>query len=291
MSTLTEHPPAQARVHSRDAIRTWGYLRLTMIGVVVGLGVAVLYEHFHAPHHCWQTSISAYYYTPARGYFVGALTAIAVCMVCLRGNTELEDVLLNLGGMLAPIVAFVPTPDAGGCTSARSALESTPANVANNVTALLVVGLLALVFAAWRARRGERKPRIGFVAAVLVWLVTAVVFEADRHFFIHTAHYAAAVLLFACIVAVVVVNAFDFKDRGKARDRGNPTDRGKRKSVRNRYMLIAALMGVALGGLLIAEAAGYAYWLIVLETALLVLFGAFWVIQTVELWGHGLRGD
>jgi len=39
------------------------------------------------------------------------IAAIGVCMIALKGSTEWEDILLNLGGMLAPVVAFVATPE------------------------------------------------------------------------------------------------------------------------------------------------------------------------------------
>ena len=90
------------------AVRTWHYLRLALVALVLGLVAAVLYEH--AQVHCFQTSISAYWYTPARGYFVAMLLGMSVCLVCLRGSTEAEDILLNFAGMFAPVVAFAPTP-------------------------------------------------------------------------------------------------------------------------------------------------------------------------------------
>lgn len=31
------------------------------------------------------------------------------------------------------------------------------------------------------------------------------------------------------------------------------------------------------------------HWLFVLEATLIILFAAFWVVQTVELWDEGLR--
>jgi hypothetical protein len=68
------------------AVRTWHYLRLALVALVLGLVAAVLYEH--AQVHCFQTPISAYRYTPARGYFVAMLLGMSVCMVCLRGSTQ-----------------------------------------------------------------------------------------------------------------------------------------------------------------------------------------------------------
>src|SRR5690242_8598641 len=99
------------------AARTWLYLRLAMAFVLAGLAAAVLYEHSQTD--CFQSSISAYYYTPARNVFVGAVITIGVCMVCLRGNTHLENIMLNVAGAFALLLALVPTPKPGSCNSFR----------------------------------------------------------------------------------------------------------------------------------------------------------------------------
>ena len=103
-------------------IKTWRYLRLGMIALVIALSAAITYEVIRRDDGCVQTSISAYYYTHAQAIFVGSLIAIGACLICLRGSTEPEDILLNLAGMLAPVVAIVPTPHAGKCAS----LDGTP---------------------------------------------------------------------------------------------------------------------------------------------------------------------
>ena len=81
------------------AVKTYRYLRLAMIALVVGLFACVLYEHSKTRTGCWQTSISAYYYTPVQGFLVAALVTIGVSLVALRGNTDWEDVLLNMAGV------------------------------------------------------------------------------------------------------------------------------------------------------------------------------------------------
>ena len=138
------------------AIKTWRYLRLAMITLVVGLTAAVVYEVVRGGADCVQTSISAYYYTHAQAIFVGALVAIGACLVCLRGSSEIEDVLLNVAGMLAPVVALVPTPKVGDCASLPGVPKDPTPNIENNVTALLVMGLVAFVVLAglsWRRRQ------------------------------------------------------------------------------------------------------------------------------------------
>src|SRR3954468_20244083 len=97
------------------AIKTWRYLRLALVALVVGLVVSVTYERTKVD--CWPTSLSAYYYTPVHAYFVSALVAMGVCMFCLAGTTPAEDILLNIGGIFAVIVGLVPTPHPGHCAS------------------------------------------------------------------------------------------------------------------------------------------------------------------------------
>ena len=41
---------------------------------------------------------------------MGALMAMGVSMVVLKADNEVEDILLNIAGVLAPVVALVPTP-------------------------------------------------------------------------------------------------------------------------------------------------------------------------------------
>src|SRR4051812_8792439 len=88
------------------AVKSYRYLRLSIVIVLLALLCSVLLERSHAP--CWEESISAYFYTPAHSMFIGALVALGVGLIALRGSTDVEDVLLNVAGVLAPIVAFVP---------------------------------------------------------------------------------------------------------------------------------------------------------------------------------------
>ena len=61
----------------------------------------------HPP--CQQTSISAYFYTPVRAVFITALGALGACLIIYRGNSITENIVLNLAGLAAIVVAFVPT--------------------------------------------------------------------------------------------------------------------------------------------------------------------------------------
>ena len=267
-------------------VKTYRYLRLAMVTMLLLLAAAVLIERFHTDPGCFQTSISAYYYTPAQAIFVGTLIAVGVCMVVLKGSTEWEDILLNLGGMLAPVVALVPTPVKGRCFSVAGAQPDIPSNVANNIPAIFAAGLVGLGITVWLGRRGlARHPKnaIGVAVAGAVLAGGFGWFLAGRDHFIANAHYGAAFPLFGCIVAVVLINA-----RGYGAREAGTTDVSR--VFRNRYTLIAALMvALPLSMWLVSLAIEWYHLVLWVEATLLVLFAAFWVIQTRELWTEGVR--
>jgi hypothetical protein len=261
------------------AVKTWRYLRLAMVVLVVGLGASIAYERWTAD--CTQTSISAYWYTPVQAYFVAAVVAIGVCLVCLRGSTDVEDILLNLAGMFAPVVAFVPTPNPSRCASKLEPAKISELSIENNVAALLIAGgfALAIFLLVTRLTRPAltKTALAGYVAAAATLVLATVVFLADQDWFVGHAHNVAAVVMFACILAAVCSNALGF-GRAEARPRWQ-----------NPYGAIAVAMLVSAIGFGIAGWAGWRYWILAVEIALICLFAVFWIIQTVELWHRGLR--
>jgi len=102
------------------ALRTYTAIRVGVVAVVVALGFAVWREIANSPHDCVQRSLSAYYYTPVRPVFVGALLVIGFAMIVMWGRTVTEDATLNLAGLLLIVVAFVPTLDANYCSIGTS---------------------------------------------------------------------------------------------------------------------------------------------------------------------------
>jgi hypothetical protein len=269
-----------------NSVITYRYLRVAMILLVVGLAAAVLREMVAVGFDCAQDSISSYYYTPAQGVFVGVLVAIGVCLVAIKGSTDVEDVLLNIAGMLAPVVAFVPTPYVAACYSTPVDTERVQANVANNMLALLVMGFAALVVARFfRPAAGSSTNHRLFVAggtvSLLIFLVFGAVFALARDFFVSAAHYGAAIPLFGCIIAVAGINAWHL---------GNLTPGASRRTYwTNRYALIAGgMIGSLVLGAVLDFGFGWAYWLLAVEALLIALFAVFWGLQTFQLWDKGL---
>ena len=277
----TSEPGPLRDDHQLRAIKTFNYLRVAIVALVVGLFSAVGYEWVVAPDHCFQESISAYYYTPVRGYFVAALLGIGVCLFCLKGSTDIEDGLLNLAGMFAPVVALVPTPSRGECASVLGSKADLSEQVANNVFALILVGSIGLiVIAVQTVRRFAHIPlhaRMGYAAAAAVWIAIGLVFALDLESFVGNAHYAAAVPMFVCIVAVVFVNAFAYEKKTEA------------ASARNRYAAVGLTMILTSALIGLCAILGWNHAVIAIEVDLILLFAVFWVVQTKELWREGLR--
>ena len=119
---------------SSGTLVTYRYVRLTMVGLAVAIGAALLEQRLDATS--FLSSISAYYYTPARGVLVAALFGIGVCLICVRGGTVLEDALLNVAGMLGLVVALVPTPPQGSGALLAAERAERLAAIRNNFPAL-----------------------------------------------------------------------------------------------------------------------------------------------------------
>jgi hypothetical protein len=156
------------------ALRTYRFLRLTVIGVIAMLVISILLE-IHRTDWCVKGAVSAYYYSPARSVFVGALCAIGLVLIALWGKTTVEDSLFNLAGLLAPVVAFVPAKDDGLCPADplsepvgsrvdRARILATSQDAIANAmwSYLVVVGLFlaVLVVIGVVARRQDRWPLI-----------------------------------------------------------------------------------------------------------------------------------
>lgn len=273
------------------AVKTYRYLRVALVALVVLLFAAVVIEWWRTGRSCLQPSISAYVHTPVQSVFVGVLVAMGVGLIALQGSTRAETVLLNVAGMLAPGVAFIPSTDVGTCRSAPTTLAEVPARVATSMGALFVVGALAGVFAAvlavreHRAGRGHRSDLLGIVGSTVLLGGGAVWYAVGRTSFLEHAHGFAAVPMFLAFVAVVALNARDARSETISAS----GSRGPRRYVRV-YGVIAVLMLLALGVAvvmsLVARSSHVVFWT---EVVLILLFAVFWAVQTVELWSRGLR--
>jgi hypothetical protein len=275
------------------AIKSYRYLRLSIVVVVASLMASVLLEMVHAG--CWQESISAYYYTPTHSIFVGGLVAIGVALIAVKGSTDLEDALLNVAGVLAPIVAFVPTspPRADDVCKATGFIgsdEGAKALIDNNLVSFAIGGVLAIILTFCIGRfvkpagdgtdgtteqpQPNPKPlRIGLAISALLLAAGLIWYYGFRDNFLDHAHGGAAGAMFGMVAIVMVINAIT-----------------ARKPYRPYYWgLFGAMVAgvvVALVGIRIDD--GWRHQILVLEILELLPFAVFWVLQTIEHWDGGV---
>jgi len=299
-------------------VKSYRYLRTAMVGLLLALGAAVFYQASRQGFHL-LSSVSAYYYTPAQAIFVGALIGLAACMVALRGTTAFEDVVLNLGGMCAAVVAVVPTSrgsdfdsalracqqtkappltrqaNGSDCPTVQALFSATKANVENNMAALLVVGFLGLVatvlFAYGDARAGRPRRfgalfRWGLGVSFVLWALGLVGVLVSLDWFVRNAHFIAAAGLFLSIVAVAVANAVrrqrpDIDENSGVRQALGATGHVLIRDLGLYAALAWAMVGVGAveAGLFFANVISL-FWV---EVSVALLFALFWMVQTVEL--------
>lgn len=287
-------PRTTEPLKSRDAIKTYRYLRIGMIGAVVLLAASVLVERSKVD--CWQTSISAYYYTPVRAIFVGTMIAVGLALIVYKGRNTWEDVCLNFAGMLAPVVAVAPTTDVGRCWSIQpnplpvtddgSLADWVVTNIDNNMDALLIAGGFGLATAAIVAMAVNRSVRAPFVkgdrgtrvslavtAVVLVlgwWLIQ----NWDE--FSTRAHGLAAVLVFVFLIGAIIAKVVE------------------QRNERNRsWFWIYAAVGMLMivGGILIPATRIFEeHTVFALEAYEIAFFAVYWCVQTAENWNEKVAG-
>lgn len=282
-ATASESVGDQQR-YGHELQSTYRYLRLAIILLTLLLFTSV---GLQIVADGWQVlpSVSAYYYTPARGVFVASLCAIGTCMIIHRGRSDLEDVLLNASGYLAFFVAFVPTAREEATAGSGNAVipDDFVAAVTNNAAAILLVGLVAfavhvLVVPQPERNTGSRGGRVALVGSAVAYLGLAGFFLFARQTFLDVGHGVAAIVLFLGIVGVVGVNGV-----AMARARAAAGTAG-RNPMLNRYtygflgMLVSAVL------IIVVVRPWLEQWIFVLEAALILQFLGFWITQTVERW-------
>jgi len=291
---------AQAEEH---LLATYRYLRLGIVVAVLVLAVSLAEEIVVTD--CIKGSISAYWYSPVRSVLVGVLMAIGLCLIAIRGRGAPEEIALNLAGMLAPIVALVPTVP-GKTSSCEGAVATTPdvtvadgeklpewviRTIHNNVFAYLIVSaavLVALIVWWWFAGRGATSPTartakwfiwsiLGYAVLIGVGIVLFATFEGFKT----TSHWFSAIAMFVAFFVVVSINW--------RRSRSDPPF-GRTYLGVGIGMIVAA---VVLGGykLLddVLEVDGWPSWdeeIFWLEVAEIMLFAAFWGVQTWQWWNE-----
>jgi hypothetical protein len=250
------------------------------------LGISVVLQGGAAG--CWQTSISAYYFTSSHSIFVAGLCAIGVTLIVYKGSTPTEDVVLNFSGFLAYIVAMVPTSREQICggSGLPAAYDVSP-GIRNNVAAVFVAGILAeatRVYLVARESPAHPLEPLARRALYVGWILLAalgIAFVAVPARFEQWGHAVAAVSMFAGIIFVVMINVASSQLRPNAQ-----------RYVAT-YKAIALSMALTLVAVVVLHLvlAGFQHIIILVEALLIVEFAAFWVVQTVELWDYVDRDE
>jgi hypothetical protein len=293
------------------ALRTYRYVRVLIVVLSVGLLAAVLLERVTAD--CLLGSISAYYYTPARGLFTGGLIGIGVCLIAIRGENDLQDGLLNVAGLFGPMVALVPmhlkvgtadhpSREALCIINAHRVTDLRPGDIReaafglvtagrvdsirNNTWALLIVIGLGLLLLGWLIWWGRRHPRAGapkpkwwpWAVSMLVAAGVWAVYRFAHGFYIERVHFTTAILMFAAVSVFAVVDGIRTMRLQHAKKRGIA------------YVVLGVIL---LGGcgaiMLFGRSANWDYTTFTVEVWGIGVFLVFWVVQTIDLWNHTSR--
>jgi hypothetical protein len=270
------------RLRSTSTQRTYRYVRLSLLAVVLLIGVAVAVQMLSGP----LPSLSAAYYTPARNAFVGGLVAVSLALLALSGRS-IEQALLDVAAVLAPVIAFVPVPvrtgDVAGvlCPTDDACLPpAAAADLAAGMLTLVSVGAVILIAAVVLALvQRTLSPALALSLAIAAVLLSAVLawWLAAPASFQRNGHYAATVGFFLLIATVAVLAAV----------RPAAATARRRRGLRAVYTVVAVGTVASLVFLVVVVTGGRAHGtslVLLAESVALGLFAIFWLTQSVEFW-------
>lgn len=138
--------------------RAVGIIALTLpFALALGAMLApLLGPSHHLPHPLLQHSVSDYYYTPMRNYYVCSLCAIAAFLVSSRGYDLRDEITGYIAGFLAFGVAFFPSfnPNARRFTQ-----EEFTFGIVHTVCAALLFLILAYICLFLFRRSSPERPK------------------------------------------------------------------------------------------------------------------------------------
>jgi hypothetical protein len=299
--------------HDLASVKTYRYLRLGMLAAVAALSYSILEERYASSVHCFIGSISGYYYSPVHSVFIGVMVSIGLALVVIKGRTVIEDACLSLAGVLAPVVAFIPTSyDPQDSCGTRMALVGhylpppkdmrvAGNSISNDLHAYLfagsfAVGVLLLVAGTQRLRSrrvGATTPIDGDTQA------TSTTKDGDTQAMWWSLVAASVFLLIAWLLVVfdygLVIQGHAWAALGMffflAIAALSDGIQGK-KYTKSPYPVIYDVVGtcmilsgaVFVGFQYIDRSAFNGHLVLLIEVVELTLFTAFWAVQTVERW-------
>jgi hypothetical protein len=265
--------------------RTYRFLRLAMAMMAFAILVSMVIERLRTPG--WEKSISAYYYTAARPIFTGAMVAIGGFLISIKGRTNIEDISLNLAGMMAPLVPLIPPGQASetkGSVISRVGFSVSEHQhrelLVNNMTTVLIVAIVSFVLlvgigsAKGDPVKLQRHDKVGLAIAAGVATIGVLLYvtvDAVRE----NSHGLAAGLMFVFLWPAIVANAYG----------------AQTQKYRTMYGAIAVSMPAFAVGVLIGMLAApdWHHNVLVLEILELTPFLVYWIVQTIEQWNVGVE--
>jgi hypothetical protein len=283
--------------HDAAALKTYRYLRIGMLVAVAALANSILLEYRQPGVHCFLGSISGYYYTPVHPVFIGVMIGIGLALIVIKGRTAIEDAFLSLAGVMAPVVAFVPTSDdvSGVCRPQMlHAGRYQPdlhnpvgsASISNDLHSYVVAGWVAIVLLAaafvlqWFHSHSIAEYTTGTIVNFGLGLALVVAMSLLLRFdysWVLQGHARAACAMFAFLALAAIANGA----LGLWRRHTTP-----------QYALLYLAVGVAMivFGILFVVYRGHhqsalgGRLVLAIEVVELFLFVVFWATQTIERW-------
>lgn len=246
-------------------------LRIFAVAPLLFLFLTMLLDRFFRGH--FLDSISAYYGTPVRDVFVGGLFALALIYTIYRGETDLEDWLLDLAGSLVVIVALVPS-NYGTMPVADDPVTSAQTLVWTVLLWVLLNAGFQAVQLWWRNRVGTlvRSRRRTITYAVIhagLLLTLAVLWLVGQ---IQAVHFVAAIAVVTCLVLTVLT---------RVRRVHSLREEAELAGTNAGYLIITGVMltGLVAGAML--WLAGNGFWVLIVELIEIGAFLAFWIYDLI----------
>jgi hypothetical protein len=283
--------------------KTHRYLRLSLVLIVFALlvsvalqSIVVMWEPLMFGWHPLP-SLSYAVYTPARDVFVGALIAASVVLLALSGRSR-ATTLLDVCAVFAPLIAIVPTgladTRAVGHIPCPVATDCIPAGYVGSAKAgiaVYAVVVVAVVVTMALIRHRTRTPNrsaalVSIIALIVATVMTALAFApALNEYFpfnlwpVNSIHFAVTLVFFGVFAAVPILHA------GGPLDPEETPPTPRQRSI---YRWISGLMIADLALLVVAllfrQAFGETPVVLIGEAVALILFAAFWWVQTFQRW-------
>ena len=268
------------RLSSTTTQRTYRYLRLAILGAVLSLIVSLVVVFVQDGP---VTSLSGLFYTPGRTVFTGALVAVSLALIALSGHS-VEQILLDVAALFAPLIAVIPTPVAlgdvprVGCPGAVPCVpDEYVAGVHNGILTFSIMALIGAVAALVLARvQRTLSPGvvIGVASAVFAAVAMIVWQLVWPDALLHIGHLVVTAAFFGIMAVIAVVSAVASAPRWRV------------IYVVVAVGLAASLLYLAVMGIVRLTGVDLSGqpWTLVGELGVIGFFAVFWIAQTVQKW-------